>query len=235
MSTTLLAWAVMFFALAVLAVFLGLKVCAAKTPLGILIDNRGRYSLTHLQLVLWTTILVSLIAGVFIGRLISNIGDALDFSIPAQVLGLLGISAGSAVSATTIKASKDATRAEYISASVRSDGGGSNVTRPRLAQIFLAEEGTFADKVIDITKFQNLCFTFVLVAAYTAQAIGAIDAGPVSALPTLSPTFLTLLGISHAAYVAGKIPTQQGSPEGLTVADLQQRRSRNPTVEDSTP
>lgn len=224
MFTTLIAWAISFFTTGVFAIFLGLRVCVAKTPLGILIDSRGRYSLTHLQLVLWTVTLVSLIAGVFIGRLTSNIRDALDFSIPAQVLGLLGISVGSAVSATAIKATKDTTSPERVAASRPGDGS-SDATRPRLAQVFLSEEGTFANNVIDITKFQNFCFTIVLLAAYIAQAVSAItDSTLVNTLPTLNPTFLTLLGISHAAYVAGKIPTQQGSPEGLSVADIRQRR-----------
>jgi hypothetical protein len=40
----------------------------AGSILGILIDDRGRYSLTRLQLSLWTLVVLSLTAGVFAAR-----------------------------------------------------------------------------------------------------------------------------------------------------------------------
>ena len=43
-----------------------------------------------------------------------------------------------------------------------------------------------------------------------------------TSLPGFSGTLLVLLGISHAGYVAGKLPTPEGSPSGLTVALRQQ-------------
>ena len=62
------------------AVFLAITIAvglAATSRLdGILIDERGRYSLTHLQLCLWTIVILSLIAGVFFGRLVHGVTRA---------------------------------------------------------------------------------------------------------------------------------------------------------------
>jgi xanthosine utilization system XapX-like protein len=69
-----------------------------------MIDSRGRFSLTHLQLVLWPLVVLSLVAGVFFGRLWAGVDDPLGFDIPSELLGVLGISVGSAVTAQCVKA-----------------------------------------------------------------------------------------------------------------------------------
>ncbi len=148
------------------------------------------------------------------GRLIDGASNPLSFSIPSEVLGLIGIVSGSGVAAGVVKSSKDTMASERIAASSHSDP-------PRLSQIFLMEEGAYADKVIDITKFQGFVITLILLVAYAALAVHAVhDAGSakgLAALPGFSGTFLTLLGISQGTYIAGKIPSQQGTPPGLTV------------------
>jgi hypothetical protein len=188
-----------------------------------LIDGRGRYSLTHLQLVAWTIVILSLVCGICLGRWFGGVDDPLGFSMPSQVLGLLGVAGGSAVIAGGVKSTKDTTVPEQVAAST-------DVDKPRLAQIFLAEEGAFADKVIDVAKFQGFIVTAVLIIAYVALAIQTIDdAGSidkVTALPDFSATFLTLLGISQGTYVLGKIPGRAGEPEGMTV----ERRETDPTL-----
>ncbi|HEU4600251.1 MAG TPA: hypothetical protein VFS26_10905, partial [Solirubrobacterales bacterium] len=142
----------------------------------------------------------------FWGRLIEGVSDPLGFSIPAEVLGLLGISLGSGLASVVVKSAKDETVPERIGAGV-----------PRLSQIFMLEEGEFADEVVDISKFQSFVITLILLVAFVAQAIDLIDAAEDAAavaLPTFSATFLTLLGTSHAAYVGGKIPGRSGIPAG---------------------
>jgi hypothetical protein len=190
--------------------------------LGLLIDSRGRYSLTHLQLSLWTIVILSLVAGVFFGRWQHN-ADPLGFTIPAVVLALLGISVGSAVTVTAAKAAKNTTRPANVAAAVPAPAvAAPGPWRPSLIQVFLLEEGTYADQVVDISKFQNFVITIVLVLAYIGLAVHSItavgDASKVTALPTFSGTFLVLLGISHAGYLAGKLPSPGGQPAGLTVA-----------------
>ena len=73
---------------------------------------------------------------------------ALGSSAPAVVLALLGISVGSAVTVTAAKIAKNTTCPENVAAA------GLGPWRPRLIQIFLREEGTYADQVVDITKLQ---------------------------------------------------------------------------------
>lgn len=196
-----------------LALALGLIV--TKRLLGLLIDSRGRYSLTHLQLSLWTIVILSLLAGVFFGRWQHNV-DPLGFTIPSATLELLGISVGSAVAVTAAKVAKNTTRPANVAASAPGPW------RPSLTQIFLQEEGSYADQVVDITKFQNFVITIVLVLAYIGLAVHTVtaagDASKVAALPTFGGTFLVLLGISHAGYLAGKLPAPTGEPAGLTVA-----------------
>lgn len=206
------AWGISAAVIAALAAFLGRKVTAPGGGwLGILIDNRGRFSLTHFQLALWSLVVLSLVSGLFWGRLIEGGDiDPLGFSIPAEVLGLLGISLGSGIASSVVKAGKDQTVPERIAAD-----------SPHLSQMFMIEEGTFADKVVDISKFQGFVVTLILVIAFVVQAIDQIDSAKEAAeiaLPTFSPTFLTLLGISHAAYVGGKLAPHEGTPPtGLTV------------------
>jgi hypothetical protein len=213
-----LSWAGSAVVFTLLAVFLGYAATVGTGPLGILIDSRGRFSLNHLQLIAWTIVILSLVCGVCLGRWFDGLADPLGFSIPSQVLGLLGVAGGSAVIAGGVKSVRGTTSPELVAAS-------NEVDKPHLPQIFLAEEGAFADKVIDVGKFQGFIVTAVLIVAYVALAIQTInDAGSVenlTSLPDFSPTFLTLLGISQGTYVLGKIPGKQGKPKGLTVALLE--------------
>jgi hypothetical protein len=212
MNLMLAMWIVSAVVMILLAGLLGQVV--RKDRLGLLIDNRGRYSLTHLQVTLWTIVVLSLIFGVFVARVLSSVPNALDFTIPNELLLIMGISVGSAAAATVVKAGKDASRPASIAASNASD-------RPRLAQIFLLEEGEFADQVVDVTKYQGFWITVILLIAYTALAVAAIAAAGTpsafNALPGFPEAFVTLLGVSHAGYLAGKIPDRPGTPPGLTL------------------
>lgn len=238
MEAILWSWAVSAAVLVALAVVLGLRVSlppgnVRPKPLwlGILIDNRGRFSLNRLQLIVWTIVVISLIAGVFFGRLIEGVAQPLEFTIPGNVLGLLGISVGSAVTVATIKSNKAVTasapsmpapapevvaaapngRAETKLATYQATG-----RAPFLGQVFMAEEGAYADDVVDAGKFQGFAITIVLVVAYVAMAISAISdaasATNVTALPDLKGTFLVLLGISYTGYAGSKLPTPPGTP-----------------------
>lgn len=217
MEAIFLSWAGSAVVIVLLAVFLGYKASVSPGPLGILIDGRGRFSLTHLQLVAWTIVILSLICGICLGRWFEGLADPLGFSIPSQVLGLLGVAGGSAVIAGGVKSTRDTTSPKQVAAS-------NEVDKPRFSQIFLAEEGAFADKVVDVAKFQGFIVTAVLILAYVGLAIQAINDAPsiekLTALPDFSATFLTLLGISQGTYVLGKVPGKQGEPEGLTVSRL---------------
>ena len=205
-------WGISAFVLITLGAALGYL--TTRQLLGLLIDSRGRYSLTHLQLALWTIVILSLIAGVFFGRWQHN-APPLGFSVPSVVLELLGISTGSAVTVTAAKSAKNSARPKNVAAAAPGPW------RPSLLQVLL-EEGTYADQVVDITKFQNFVITVVLVLAYIGLAVQtittAVSRPAWPRYPVSAATFIVLLGISHAAYLAGKLPSPDGQPTGLTVA-----------------
>lgn len=196
----------------------------------ILIDCRGRYSLTRFQVVVWTVVILSLVCGIAGGRLIVGQADVLGFQIPGQVLGLLGISVGSTVLSSTVKISKNATRPGHVAAHPLKSSEGA----PSFWQMLLVEEGAAADKTVDVTKFQNFIITVVLVIAYVALSVAKIyaqkSAATIDSLPSFSSTFLVLLGISHAAYIGGKIPSPTGTPV-YTVAERDKASAtRNPNA-----
>jgi hypothetical protein len=198
-------WVLSALALVAAAAWAGHTVTTSKNWLGILIDSRGRYSLTHLQLVLWTIVVLSLITAVVLGRLTGgSAAKTLDFTIPNNLLLAVGISVGSAVAATATKAGKDSNDKAKVE---RMTDGKS----PRISQVFMVEEGAMADKAVDVTKFQNFWLTLIIVGSYVATAgvylLRATDATQLSP-PDFSQQVVTLLGISHAGYIAAKVPNK---------------------------
>lgn len=193
-------WLASLIVLLALAVWIGRQ--TGRGYLGILIDGRGRYSLTHFQIVLWTIVILSSALGVLISRGF----DPTNFGLSPQLLGLMGISAGSAVLATSVKGSKDAQRSTANVARVGtftfSDGTETTIT-PRLAQMWLEEEGDQADKSVSITKYQNFIFTLVILGFYVTLAWTKCG------LPVLPENVVWLIGISHAGYVGGKVPDKK--------------------------
>jgi len=194
-----ISWIVSCLVLLLLAMAIGKQ--TTNRLLGILIDGRGRYSLTHFQIVVWTLVILSSAIGV----LIADGFNPTNFGFSPQLLGLMGISAGSAVLATSVKGSKDApgSTANVARAGTftLSDNTTTTIT-PHFAQIWLEEEGDQADKVVDITKYQNFIFTLVVVGFYVTIAWNT------GGLPVLPDNVVWLVGISHAGYVGAKVPNK---------------------------
>ncbi|MFS8097314.1 hypothetical protein LFM09_09245 [Lentzea alba] len=213
MATTFWAWAVSA------AVILGLAIGIPKA-LGIkdiLHDSRGRYSLTRFQVVVWTVVMLSLMSGMAAGRAIAGQSDVLGFTVPNEVLTLLGISLGSAVVAGAVKVTKSATRPESVAAYPLGQETG------KFLEMLTIEEGKSAGKAIDVAKFQNFIITVLLVLGYVVQAAAALRAVPnpagIGGLPAFSDTFLILLGVSHAGYLLGKLPSPEGTPSVGTMKE----------------
>jgi hypothetical protein len=223
-GTVYVAWGVSAAVLLLAAVVIGAS-AGRSSVTAVLIDRRGRYSLSRLQLVIWTFVVISLLSGVFWGRLLSGSPDPLGVRIPDELLALLGVNVLSTVGAAAVKAHKDNANPENVSAS---DGlgpapDGRQASPARFVQVFLQEEGSMADRAIDVTKFQSFWFTILVVVGYLALAISTIGAAAspdqLTSLPAFSGTLVTLLGLSHAGYLAGKLPSPGDKAAGLTVAD----------------
>ena len=199
MANIYVSWGISALVLILAAGWIG-KESKADSVFGILVDNRLRYSLSQLQLVIWTIVILSFLSGLFITRLIGGVESPLNIKIPNEVLIIMGISIGSAVSAGAIKASKDIKNVSEIK-----DLNGT----PKFTQLFFVEEGSGPPNIIDVTRFQNFWITLIVVVAYVFTVITYIDkAGGLGSeflLPSFDGTVLTLLGISHAGYLANKI------------------------------
>lgn len=179
--------------------------------LGVLVDTRGRYSLSRFQLGLWTLVILPLIAGVVVARAFVRGTDPFEFTIPSQVISLLGLSVATTAVATGVKTYKDRTRTEFIAAG--------DPKQADLRQIVLVEEGPDTGTV-DFTKLQQLALAVLLGGGYVVTCIHTfLGAGKqvittpdqITALPALDTTFVTLLGLSQLGYVAGKLPKRGGA------------------------
>jgi hypothetical protein len=199
------AWFVSLAILVAVAAWAGRQI--RGSTLGILIDSRGRYSLNHLQTALWTFVGLSAVMGVAIARAFLPEADLLDFKIPPELLQLMGISLGTATLVGAAKNGKDvpgSARIARVGVFTQSNGTQRTITA-RFAQVFMEEEGDQADQVVSITKFQNVMITALAALAYLAQVWK--EGGP-GGLPAPTENFVWLVGISHAGYLGGKLPTK---------------------------
>lgn len=196
-----LAWWVVFLvALVLLARQIG-RYARYGGTLGILIDSRGRFSLTHFQIVLWTILILSSLLAVYFGSGF----DSKTIQFPESLLGLMGVSVGSGVLATGVKVVKDnpASGARVARNGFLTQSNGAMIApQPTIAQIWLQEEGDMADQVIDVTKYQNFVFTLIIATVYVTMALKK------GGLPDLPENIVWLIGISHVGYVAGKVPNR---------------------------
>lgn len=201
MNSGFVWWGISAAVLIVAAAWIGRRAPKANI-LGIFLDSRGRFSLSQFQIVLWTIVVLSLLAGVFFARLFAGVPKPLDVKIPNELLIVMGISTGSAATAGAIKASKDIRDVTIID----------SAKPPTFAQVYLVEEGT-QSAVVDPTKFQNFWLTLIAIVAYVAMAVAHIAAktavADLNSLPGFEGTLVTLLGISHAGYLAGKLPDKK--------------------------
>jgi hypothetical protein len=209
-----------FVALLVLLLFACLAGKASgKGWLGILIDGRGRYSLNHLQIVLWTLLVLSTLVALFF---YTRPPLVVSLEIPRTLLILMGISVGSAATSAAVKSGKEvrnaAVQTKGILPAAAVSPGGDVFLPPRPAQVVLQEEGPLIDQVVDVTKFQNLIFTLVIAGIYVTLLIDRANTGS-PGYPNLDmvPNLLWLLGLSHAGYLAGKLPDKPTQSTGGAV------------------
>ncbi len=193
---------------------------------GVLIDSSNKISLSRLQMILWTALilsgfLVAVLINVHIGR-----PGPLSIELDAHLWALMGISTASLVGSPLIKNSKRSERrneaAETKAKAVMADHGidtagvkaegkilvNETPEKASWTDIFKGEEsGNGA--YLDLGKIQMFFFTLILWSTY-AVALGVqlrngVAAGQgISAFPDVDASMAALLGISHAAYLANK-------------------------------
>jgi hypothetical protein len=164
---------------------------------GLLIDQRNKISLSRLQLVAWSLLVISAVTTEGILNAVWGRTNPLELGIPAELWVLLGLSAGTFVAAPLVLATKAdrgdlATKAPYQHA---------------WRDIFYGDDTGNSDQV-DIGKVQQFFFTVVLVVTY-AVAIGSLIATAIPAetlltFARLDPGFIGIMAVSQTAYIAYK-------------------------------
>ncbi|MBP2158715.1 MULTISPECIES: hypothetical protein [Asticcacaulis] len=207
---------------------------------GIMLGGRNTFSLSRLQMVLWTWLILSALMalatvrawGMFPGVTDAGPGNALSIDLDGNLLAVMGIAFGSAAVTPAILTlqTRDDTGYPPV-ATFRSRLRGMAFVRGRVVYRATSREARFEDLIkgddtgsagaIDLSKVQNLMLTVILVGYYLVMLFDlfrdSAAFGAVAAMPGVSAGMLTLLGISHAGYLAYKAAPKPGEQarEGL--------------------
>ncbi len=198
-------------------VFLGWRI--NKNILGILIDSRDKMSLSRLQVILWTVTLTSCFFAIGVSE------ETMKIKLDDDLLALMGVSLGAAAGSVIVRGRKDgATPDPAALANLSTSAVGSKAAQSRrgvthvndapsdakLVDIFKGEEIT-DHGYVDISKVQMFFFSIAVWLGYISQLVGwevvrSTDpsGGEFIALPALSSSLVTILGISHAGYLTVK-------------------------------
>src|ERR1700722_8546534 len=210
--------------------FMGIGLDVSQTPLGVILSGRNTYSLSRLQMTLWTLLVLSALIGVAVSRAwgiggVGTITTALSIVIPGNLLAAMGISyftGFAAPAALAIKSLSTSTAGQVNLAGNRMGesiyANGSVMQRPRSSPAKIADmvqgDDLATAGTVDLSKVQQLLITFLLVGIYFVILIGLflgnqftakVDGREVTQLPDFSKDFLTLLTLSHAGYLAYKV------------------------------
>lgn len=174
---------------------------------GVLIDDRHRLSLSRLQMLLWTVLVLS----GYLAAALANIGRGaprpLDVAVPSELWLAMGISTASLVASPAALAYKQRKRPGQVETMPLQEDSG-------WADLFRGEEVTDSHH-LDLGKVQMFLFTVVVVLAY-ALALGDMFASreAFATLPALDDAVVSLLLISHAGYLAKKALPTAPPPSG---------------------
>ena len=202
------AWLLTLAATLVLTGCIGKSISGNVT--GVIESARNRVSLSRLQMLLWTLLVLSAFVSAAASNLhlADNVG-ALEIDIPQELIAAMGIAALSLVAAPAVLSLKAA--APAAGGTVPGAPGvsaGIHVRAERACSswldIFRGDEQGNCDTP-DLSKIQQFLITAALVGVYGC-AIGALflKGGAIEALPPLDENFVWLLGVSHAGYLAYK-------------------------------
>jgi hypothetical protein len=217
------SWIIAMLALSAFTLVVGRGVTGAWK--GALVDERLRMSLSRLQMLTWTVVIVAALGTMAIARAQMNPVTAMDIAVPPTVWALLGISTMSLIGSPLIKNAKktyvaapDAERASAVLAAMGKSPGQVTV-EGQVVKNTAIEDASFADlfmgeyidtfNLLDVAKIQMFFFTVLLVLAY-AIAVGKtlLNDPTLGSLPDVGEGMLPLLGISHAGYLLSKTVTK---------------------------
>ena len=170
--------------MAVLALFLVILGIADKsTVLGVLIDERNKMSLTRLQTIIWTVVILSAITALGLARLRIGVRDPFAIAVPDQIWIALGITATALAGTPLIRSTKydnsgypDGGQLDRTAARLGTTSGdialvGLIVVDPipqdaRWIDMFRGEEPGNA-AALDVGKIQMFFFSMIVILVYS--------------------------------------------------------------------
>lgn len=165
---------------------------------GVLIDDRHRVSLSRLQMLLWSVLVLSAYMAASLANIGRGAATPMNVNIPSELWLAMGISTASLVAAPAALSYKE-----------RKQGGKivhlRNESDSKLSDLFHGEEEADSDHV-DLGKVQMFLFTVVLILAYglTLGDMFEDRTSTFASLPAVDEAVVSLLAISHAGYLAKK-------------------------------
>lgn len=199
MATSLLLW------LATLAALLGCALAVGRAITGdwrgILVDTRNKLSIARLQLLLWTSFVLSAWLAVVLANVATGARDPLAVSVPQGLWAAMGVSTASLAAAPYVMKRQPGRLAANRSAAAAS------------WRDLVSDEVDGFDHLVDLGKLQMTLVTAVLLLAYAVALADRLSSGTpaVHALPAVNDAFVILLGISHAGYLAKKRAPRTGA------------------------
>jgi hypothetical protein len=194
--------------------------------LGILINERKLMSLSRLQLVIWTAVIVSGFFVIAIERVhMGVVAQPLNITVDWKIWALLGISTASFVGTPLLYGSKknkepddpqlvQKTAVRYGDDAQQVDSnregilyGNNTMADARFTDMFEGDELANV-QFVDVAKLQLFFFTVVVAVAYSMQLYAMIAYGDLSVgnvkMPELQEGLLALMGVSHAGFLGSK-------------------------------
>jgi hypothetical protein len=189
-----------------------------ESAVGVLLTARNTYSLSRLQMVLWTILVLGALMAATACRAWENVAP-LSIDIPTDLLSAMGISYVSAAAAPALLALKSQGEApgNQVAAAEGRMGEalaptGQVMGRPAnstalLSDLIKGDELSTAG-TIDLSKVQQLLITLMLIVVY-GGSLGALFAQPDFAaaktyLPPFTKDFVNLMLVSHGGYLVYK-------------------------------
>ena len=202
---------------------------------GIALSSWNDYSLSKLQVVLWTIVVLGAFVAIASLRLLGFFGfaaaaDPLDIAIPGPLLAAMGIAAFTSTATPSILALKSTQPSEppQIAAARQRQTdatggqardfahtgqtvGRASATTASWIDIVTGDELANAGTV-DLSKVQHLLVTLLLLGTYIGLVIRQLAGAshPLAGLPDPGSAFVELLAISHAGYLAYKVAPKSG-------------------------
>ncbi|MEO8394458.1 MAG: hypothetical protein ABI700_15805 [Chloroflexota bacterium] len=201
--------------------------------LGVLIDSTNKISLSRLQMLLWTILILSGLLTAVAANVAAGVDEPLTITVPASLWLLMGISTASMIGSPILQnvqqqraasvVAKQQALAQFARRSVdpvyiRFSGQmvmNQSVDAASIADIF-AGSGVSTVGLVDIGQIQMFFFTLTLLFAYgTGLAHLFSTEAPLLAFPTLDAGMVALLGISHTGFLVNQAIPQNVSSTNL--------------------